>query len=158
MELINILAENMCDSHSIRRVIAMLGNLFNIIKIAAPIILIIYGTIDLVKAMMASDDSQMKKAQQTFIKRTIIAVCIFFVFPVVTFLMGLVGQNMEDNQACMNCLLYPNDKTKCFYTIKQSNSSNNTNETIQNQEINIDQIEEAKESGTLENLSDVAEQ
>ncbi len=131
MGIINILADaSMCDANSMRRIFSLLGNLFNIIKIAIPIVIIIMGTIDLVKAMMANDTSTTKKAQTTFIKRLIVAVCIFFVLPLISFLMSLLGENM-DNQ-CMTCFTNPNDKSKCYFTTDTNNSGNTSNTTNNN--------------------------
>lgn len=131
MGLINILADTtMCSANSMKRIFALVGNLFNIIKIVVPIIIIIMGTIDLVKAMIANKPDETKKAQTTFIKRLIASVCIFFVFPIISFLMGLLGENM-DNQ-CMTCFSYPNDKTKCYYTIKSNTNSSSKKENQNN--------------------------
>ena len=47
-------------------------------KIIVPIIVIGLGTLDLVKAVTASNEDKMKKAQQTLFKRILIGVAIFF--------------------------------------------------------------------------------
>lgn len=150
MGIINILADaSMCDANSVRRIFSLLGNLFNIIKIAVPIVIIIMGTIDLVKAMMANDPSTTKKAQTTFIKRLIVAVCIFFVLPLISFLMSLLGENM--NNQCMTCFSNPNDKSKCYFTTDDSETTNSTtnnngnNNSVTNFDINNDQIEKVTE-------------
>ena len=59
--------------------VALLQDLVNIVKIAIPIILIVLGTLDFGKAILSSDENEMKKAQGTFIKRLIIAVAIFLI-------------------------------------------------------------------------------
>ena len=48
-------------------------------KIIIPAIVIGLGTLDFAKAVMASKEDEMKKAQKTFIKRVIIGITIFFV-------------------------------------------------------------------------------
>ena len=65
--------------------------LFPIIQIAIPIILIVLGTIDLGKAVIASDDKKIQEAQKMLIKRAIYAVAIFFVATIVYVLMGVVA-------------------------------------------------------------------
>lgn len=64
---------------------AILGNLvdiiqdvFNVIKIAAPILLLFFGTLDFAKAVISSDNDAIKKATSSFIKRVVAAVAIFF--------------------------------------------------------------------------------
>lgn len=48
----------------------------HIIMIAAPIILIVLGSIDFLKAVTAGDEKDMKKAINNFIKRLIICIVI----------------------------------------------------------------------------------
>lgn len=58
-------------------------------KILVPIILILLGMLDFGKAVIASKEDQMKKAQETFVKRIIAAVAIFFIPVLVDLLMEL---------------------------------------------------------------------
>lgn len=64
--------------------------LFPIIQIGIPIVLIVMGTMDLGKAVMASDEKEIKQAQSRLIKRCIYAVIVFFIVTLVTLLMNLV--------------------------------------------------------------------
>lgn len=63
--------------------------IFPIIQIGIPIVLIVMGSIDLGKAVMSSDDKEIKGATSKLIKRAIMAVAIFFVVTIVTLLMNL---------------------------------------------------------------------
>ena len=49
------------------------------IKILVPVLLLVFGSMDLVQAIFAQDESAIKKAQGKFIKRLIIAVIIFLI-------------------------------------------------------------------------------
>ena len=53
------------------------------IKIGVPVLLVVFGMIDLGKAVMQSKEDDIKKAQQTFIKRLLAAALVFFVITVV---------------------------------------------------------------------------
>ena len=67
---------------------------FSILQYLAPIIVILYGSFDLLKAVVASSEDKMKQAQKMIIKRIIIAICLFFVpFIVKTLLVyaGIMG-------------------------------------------------------------------
>lgn len=78
-------------------------NIVNLIKIGIPIVLIILGMVDFLKAVIASDEKQMKDAQTTFIRRIIAAILIFFVFVIIQFVFSLI-----DNQGtlgCVNCII-----------------------------------------------------
>lgn len=73
--------------------------IFSIIQIGVPILLIIMGTIDLAKAVMSSDDQEIKKATGKFVKRVIYAIALFFVVTIVTLIMNLVADNTtEENE------------------------------------------------------------
>lgn len=69
---------------------------FPIIQIGIPLILVILGTIDLGKAVISSDDKEVKAAQSRLIKRCIYAVAIFFVVTLITILMSIISDNAND--------------------------------------------------------------
>ena len=56
---------------------------FPIVQIGIPILLIVFGTIDLGKAVISSDEKEVKQAQSRLIKRCIYAVAIFFIVTLV---------------------------------------------------------------------------
>jgi len=58
-------------------------------KIIVPILVIVLGMVDFGKAVMASKEDEMKKAQTTFIKRVLISVVIFLVPTIVDIIMYL---------------------------------------------------------------------
>jgi len=58
-------------------------------KHSVPVLLILLGIIDFGKAVVASKEDEMRKAQSTFIKRIIAAVAIFFVPLFVDIIMDL---------------------------------------------------------------------
>lgn len=64
---------------------------FPIVQIGIPILLIVYGTIDLGKAVISSDEKEVKAAQSRLIKRFIYAALVFFVVTLVTVLMNIVS-------------------------------------------------------------------
>lgn len=86
-------------------VITIIYNVVNLIKWAVPILLIIFGTLDLAKAVIAGKEDEMKKAQSTLIKRAIYAVAVFLVVTLVVFIMGLipVNDNTGDTSTWKDC-------------------------------------------------------
>ena len=84
-------------------VVAVIKGAFNIIRIAVPIILIIMGSIDLGKAVLASDDKEIKAATSKLVKRAIAAAAVFFVVTIVDVVMGLVAKGVEDTQDWAQC-------------------------------------------------------
>ena len=83
---------------TIRPVIAVLKAIINIIKWGVPILLIIFGTIDLAKAVVAGKEDEMKKAQNTFIRRLVYAIAVFLVVTLVSFVIGVVAKNASDKE------------------------------------------------------------
>lgn len=77
-------------------IIRILKNVVKLIQFGVPVLLILFGMIDLGKAVMSSKEDEMKKAQGTLLKRFIYAVAVFLVITLVTFVMGLVGEAGAD--------------------------------------------------------------
>lgn len=65
--------------------------LIKIVMIVIPVALIVYGTIDLGKAVIASDEKEVKAAQSRLIKRFIYAALVFFVPMLVGVFMNIVS-------------------------------------------------------------------
>ena len=106
MEFINLLAESdtFCNGESIK-IFKFIGTIITTIKIIIPIILVIMGSIDLAKAVMAQKDDEIKKGYQSLMKRVIVAVIIFFLPSLVSMIIGLVGDESGEgtNTKCWRC-------------------------------------------------------
>ena len=80
-----------------------------VLKIVIPLLLIIFGMLDLGKAVIASDDKAISKAVSTLIQRFIAAVVVFFVPTIVVGLFNaLTGFNASSTGPygqCVNCVL-----------------------------------------------------
>ena len=74
-----------------------------VIKIAVPVILVVFGMMDLVKGLIAQKDDEIKKGQQTFIKRLITAALVFFLISIVQLVIGFVAGNDSEGRGIMNC-------------------------------------------------------
>lgn len=74
-------------------VVKLIKSVLGIIQFVIPVLLIVLGTIDLGKAVISSDDKEVKAAQSRLIKRCIYAVAIFFVVLLVKLVMGLVSDS-----------------------------------------------------------------
>ena len=83
----------------------MVHTIILIIKIAVPILLIIFVMIDLGKAVIAQKEDEIKKGQQTFLKRAIAAVIVFFVIQIVQLIVRFVSNNDTSISNCFNCFI-----------------------------------------------------
>ena len=77
LDLVQILAAAEDPCNGLLPVVQFIKNgVFPIIQIGIPIILIIMGSIDLGKAVMANDDKAIKTATSSLIKRAIAALAV----------------------------------------------------------------------------------
>ena len=89
MDLFLIGATDACGG--LLPIVKIVVSVIKIFMIIIPILLILYGTIDLGKAVIASDEKEVKAAQGRLIKRFIYAALIFFVPLLVGVVMNLVA-------------------------------------------------------------------
>lgn len=78
MNMVNFLSKA-CGVDGLENVFKYAILVIKIIQIAAPIALIIWGSIDLLKAVIAGDDKKIKEARKPFVQRIISAVLIFLI-------------------------------------------------------------------------------
>ena len=83
--------------------------IYLIIQILVPILLVVFGSIDFLKAVIGQKDDEIKKGQQTFVKRLIYGALVFFVFAIVRFVVSFAADDSRILN-CASCLLN-NDKS-----------------------------------------------
>lgn len=96
MNLIQFLAEcpYTADTEggtAILQIIGIAKAVVRVLQIAVPIALIIWGTIDIGKAVIAGDEKKIKEAQKPFVKRVIAAIIVFCVPFIVELVLGYVS-------------------------------------------------------------------
>lgn len=102
----------------------LVGEIIYIIRIAIPIIVVLLGTLDLGKAVIAGEDKKIKEAQKAFIRRLIYGVAIFFVFTIVKMVFGLLNVDLDkgDNKICWQCASKPHTRS-CVEYVEASKSN-----------------------------------
>ena len=88
----------------------------NALKIVTPVVLIIVGMIQMIKAVASSKEDEIKKAQSGLVKKIIIAIMIFFVIAIVQFAINKVADSSEKASLskCLKCFLN-NDCQLTYY-------------------------------------------
>ena len=76
-------------------------NLIILIKIAVPVALVIFGMLDFGKGVMAGKEDEIKKGQNTFIKRLIAGAIVFFIISVTQLVMNIIDK--ESSGEIWNC-------------------------------------------------------
>ena len=89
MDFVQLMA---CDTNLLPIVSFIKHGVIPIFQIGIPIILIVMGTIDLGKAVLSSDDKEIKAGTGRLIKRAIAAIFVFFITTIVTLVMGLFAK------------------------------------------------------------------
>ncbi|MBE6139918.1 MAG: hypothetical protein E7172_00010 [Firmicutes bacterium] len=89
-----------------------IGIVLLVFKIVVPIVLIVYGMVDLGKAVISSDDKAVTGAVKTLAYRVIAAIIIFFIPTLISAVFSLVGtfneDAKEDYNVCKTCITHPN--------------------------------------------------
>ena len=86
----------------------MVSTIITLIKIVVPILLIIWGMLDLAKAVMAQKEDEIKKGQQTLIKRLVAAIIVFFVITVVQMIVNFLSNDDDNISGCFDCFVNGN--------------------------------------------------
>ena len=82
-------------------------NVFNLIKILVPVIIIIMGMIDLLKAVIASDEKKMSEATPKLIRKLISGIMIFLILSIVQFVFkNLLSNNGLFSDSMLDCVNY----------------------------------------------------
>ncbi|MBE6148505.1 MAG: hypothetical protein E7167_03315 [Firmicutes bacterium] len=88
----------------------LIGNILLVLKIIIPVILIVIGIITLGKAVISTDDKDMKNGFNSIIKKFVTAVLIFFLPTIITTLFGIVNgfeDLKSDYNVCQKCISNP---------------------------------------------------
>ena len=79
---------------------SLLGKILKVIHIAVPILLVVFVSIDLVKALISQDDEMVSKTVRSIRNRMIAAVVVFFIPTIVEFMLSkvFITLNMDSNE------------------------------------------------------------
>lgn len=105
---------DICDKDEnpeILSVFRLLGVALIIVKIVVPILLIVYGMLDLSNAVIASKDDAIKISSIKLGKRIVLGLLVFLTPSIILGLFDMIdGLDSEDSsfKPCLNCLLDPN--------------------------------------------------
>lgn len=94
----------------VQGVFTTLGWVFFAVKIIIPIMLIIFGSIDVGKAVIASKDDEIKKSVKTLAVRAIAGIIIFFIPTILGFIVKMIDNNDIYKGTfwdCTKCMLDP---------------------------------------------------
>lgn len=118
-ETYNNISDSLVSCGTIKNIPAILPKVISIIyiivQIVIPVLLVVFGMIDLLKGVMGQKEDEIKKGQQTLIKRIITAVLVFFVFAIVKLVVSLAADNQSQSNGMIDC-------AECFIKNKCNSS------------------------------------
>ncbi len=89
-----------------RKIPEITSMIVTMVQIAIPIILVVMGSMDLFKGITAQKEEEIKKGQQLFVKRLIVAALIFFVIVIAKVFISIVADSSSANIIeCVDCFL-----------------------------------------------------
>jgi len=95
-------------------VFTTLGWVFFILKILIPILLIIFGSMDFAKAVLAGKDDAIKKSAKTLALRAVAGIIIFFIPTILNAVVGIFDDTNVFNGTfgdCTSCMLKPGNSS-----------------------------------------------
>ena len=87
-----------CNNPNILSVVIIIKTIITIIRIAVPILLLLFGTIAFVRAV--KNDEELDKAKKNIVSKVIAAIIIFFIPSFVSLISKIVG--FSDYQECID--------------------------------------------------------
>lgn len=90
-----------------KKIPELTSDIITILQIAVPIILIVMGSIDFFKSVVAGKEDEMKKNQKMFVKRLITSALIFFIVVIVKFMISVIADttSAENIVECIDCFI-----------------------------------------------------
>lgn len=84
--------------------VKLIANLVQFVQLMVPVIIIITGMIELLKAVIASDEKKMAESKGTLIKKFIVGIMIFLVIAVVRFIFSAIPDFTDGDVDVMECM------------------------------------------------------
>ena len=117
------LYDNPCKNKGVRNAMRIIGYVIFVVKILAPLMIIIFGMIDFGKAVTSNDEAALSKATAGLIRRIIAGVAIFFIPTLLLALLNILGEgedSIENTQSTFKSC------TKCVLDVSQCSDFNKT--------------------------------
>ena len=94
------------------KIVQLSHTIVDVLQIAVPVILVLFGMIDMVKAISSQNEDDIKKAQSILIKRLIMGALLYFLVVIVKLLLSAIGGNTDGIWKCVQCFI--SDSNKCW--------------------------------------------
>lgn len=101
---------DICFERGIRLALRFVGYIVLAVKILVPFVIIVMGSIDLTRAIISNDESDIKKRSVILVKRLIMGILIFFIPTIINIVFSWIYnfgdvENLYNN--CISCITNP---------------------------------------------------
>ena len=121
--LLEVSNSTLCDGVLIpNQLFNLVATIIKLIKIAVPVLLIIFGMVDFAKSVVAKNEDDVKKFRKQFVSRVVSAIIVFVIVFVVQFAVNLIssvedttnedGQTISDIWSCSKKFINGIDSSK----------------------------------------------
>lgn len=123
INLLEVSNSTLCDGVLIpNQLFNFVATIVRLIRVAVPILLIIFGMVDFAKSVVAKNEDDVKKFRKQFVSRLISAIVVFAIVYVVQFAVNLIssvedttneeGQTISDIWSCSKKFINGVDSSK----------------------------------------------
>lgn len=98
---------NVCNQETVKAFI-FIGKIISILKIAVPLIIIVFGMIDFFRAIFSNDEKAVKVSFNALLRRIIAGIIIFIVPSVIYMILDLMIKDFDEYNnefVCSKCIL-----------------------------------------------------
>lgn len=93
------------DAYFPKALAVLTRNIVDFIQLIVPVIIIILGMVDLLRAVMAGDEKKMDEVKPSLIKKIIAGVMIFLVVAIIKFAFGVIPSETNKVMDCISIFL-----------------------------------------------------
>lgn len=89
-----------------------LTSIWMFLRIVSPFLVVLFGSLDFIKAVIASDEKKMKESRGKFVKRLIAFVLLILLPFMIQFIFERIGTNGSQNMCLVKCITTNNTSSK----------------------------------------------
>lgn len=86
--------DTFCGNEYLEPYIELVSSIINLIKIAVPVLLVLFGMIDLGKAVASQKEDKIKAGQKNLLSRLVTGFIVFFIVAIVQLLVGIIESSV----------------------------------------------------------------
>lgn len=121
--ILDVTNSTLCDGVLVpNQLFNLVATIIKIIRIAVPVLLIIFGMVDFAKSVVAKNEDDVKKFRKQFIQRVVSAIIVFLIVFVVQLAVNVIssvedttneeGQTISDVWSCSKKFINGIDNSK----------------------------------------------